>query len=160
MTEPGERRPPGTAPRAVAARGAGGRWERLRPTSLGVALVETLGVALLAALLWALLLGILELSVGLLAVALLGGWSIGAVLRQGRRSPLLAGSIGALAWALSLVLTWLLAMAILPGSSRTLAERIEATPFLEWLTPQFGLLEIAGLVLFVAGAAYAAWPRR
>jgi hypothetical protein len=160
MTEPGERRPPGTASRATTARGAGGRWEGFRATSFGVALVEALGVALLAALSWALLLGILELSVGLLGVALLGGWSIGAVLRQVRRSPMLAGSIGALAWAVGLIFTWLVAMAILPGSSRTLAERIEATPFLEWLAPQFGLLEIAGLVLFVAGAAYAARPGR
>jgi hypothetical protein len=112
----------------------------------------------LAALAWALLKGILELSVGLLAVAALGGWAIGAVLRQARRSMLLAASLGAFAWVAGLILTWLVAMVILPGSSRTLAERLEATPFLDWLTPQFGLLEMVGLVLFIVGAVYATRP--
>ena len=158
MTEPGDRRPPGATSRPPTTDHGGSRWAGLRPTSFGLALAEALIVALLAALAWALLKGILELSIGLLAVAVLGGWAIGAVLRQARPSPLLAAALGALAWAAGLVLTWFVAMILLPASSRTLLERLGATPFLDWLSPQFGLLEIAGLALFTAAAAYGARP--
>ncbi len=51
-------------------------------------------------------------------------------------------------------------MAILPGSTRTWLERIEGTPFLDWLSPQFGLLELAGLVLWVGAALYTVLARR
>ena len=124
-----------------------------------VAIVETLLVAVLAAVVWALLKGVLELGPGLLAVAALGGWAIGAVLWQARPAPLPAAAIGAIAWLMGLVLTWLVALAILPDSSRTFIERVESTPFLDWLAPQFGLLEVAGLVVYVVAAAYGARPR-
>lgn len=132
----------------------------LVPRSRATAVVEALLVASLAALAWALLKGILEFGPGLLGVAVVGGWAIGALLWQVRATPLLAGAIAALAWLLGLVLTWLIAMAILPGSSRTFIERVEGTPFLDWLSPQFGLLEMAGLVLYVLAALYGARPRR
>ena len=132
----------------------------LVPRSRATAIVETLLVAALAALAWALLKGILDFGPGLLGVAVVGGWAIGALLWQVRATPLLAGAIAALAWLLGLVLTWLIAMAILPGSSRTFLERVEGTPFLDWLSPQFGLLEMAGLVLYVLAALYGARPRR
>jgi hypothetical protein len=126
---------------------------------VGVAVVEALLVAALAALAWALLKGILDVTIGLLAVAAFGGWAIGAVLWQVRANPLWAAAIGALAWLVGLVGTWVVAMAILPASTRTFLERMEATPFLDWLAPQFGLVEIAGLVAFVAGALYGARAR-
>jgi len=132
----------------------------LVPRSRATAIVEALLVAALAALAWALLKGILDFGPGLLGVAVVGGWAIGALLWQVRATPLLAGAIAALAWLLGLVLTWLIAMAILPGSSRTFLERVEGTPFLDWLSPQFGLLEMAGLVLYVLAALYGARPRR
>ena len=116
-------------------------------------------MALLAAAAWALLKGILELSLGLLALAAFGGWAIGAVLWQVRAAPLLAMAIAALAWLGGLVGTWLVAMAILPASVRTFPERLESTPFLDWLAPQFGVVEIAGLVVFLIAAAYGARPR-
>jgi hypothetical protein len=114
----------------------------------------------LAALAWALLKGILELGPGLLGVALVGGWSIGALLRPVRAAPWLAGAIAALAWLAGLLLTWMVALAILPASSRTFVERLESTPFLDWISPQFGLLEMAGLLLYVLAALYGARPRR
>ena len=157
MSEPGDRRPASEPSRPSPVRA--GAAARLYPRSMAMAVTEALLVALLAALAWALLKGILELGVGLLVVSALGGWSIGAVLRQVRPVPLLAAAIAALAWLGGLLLSWLLAMAILPGSSRTFLERIEGTPFIDWIWPQFGLLEIAGLVLFAVAAAYAAWPR-
>jgi hypothetical protein len=121
-----------------------------------VALAEALFIGLLAAVAWALLKGILELGFGLLAVAVLGGWGIGFLLRQVRASPLLAVALGTLTWVSALVLSWLLAMAILPGSSRTFIERVEGTPFLDWLSPQFGLIEILSLAMFSGAAAYGA----
>ncbi len=99
------------------------------------------------------------LGAGLLGVAIVGGWAIGALLWQVHASPLLAAAIAALAWLLGLLLSWLLAMAILPGSSRTFPERIEATPFLDWLAPQFGWVEIAGLLLYLVAALYGARSR-
>jgi len=39
------------------------------------------------------------------------------------------------------------AMAILPGSERSLLERLSATPFIDWLSPQLGLADLMGLVL-------------
>ncbi len=111
-----------------------------------------------AAVTWALITGLLEFA-GVLAVALIGGWAIGALLWQVRASPLLAALIAAGAWLVGLVLTWLVAMAVLPGSSRTFLERVENTPFLEWQAPQFGLVEALGLGLYVAGALYGARPR-
>jgi hypothetical protein len=160
MTEPGERRPTGATSPSAARGPANEPWQRLRPRSAGIAIVEALLVALLAALAWGLLKGILELGVGLLAVAALGGWTIGVVLYQVRLSPLLAAAIAALAWLAGLVATWLVAMTILPSSSRTFVERIEGTAFIDWLSPQFGLLEVVGLLLFVVAAVYGARPRR
>ena len=109
---------------------------------------------LLAAIAWALLRGILELGVGLVAVALVGGWGIGVATRRANGSPLIAISLAAGAWLLGLVFSWLLAMAILQGSSRTLLERLEAVPFTDWMSPQFGVLEIIGLVIYVVVAGY------
>ncbi len=123
-----------------------------------MAIAEALLVALAAAMAWALLKGILEFP-GVLAVAVAGGWAIGLLLWQVRASPILAALIAAGAWLLGLLLTWLLAMAILPDSSRPFFERVETTPFLDWLSPQFGPLEMAGLVLYVIAALYGARPR-
>jgi len=113
---------------------------------------------LLAAAAWALLRGVLELGPTSLAIAALGGWGIGAVLRQARAPVPLAVFLGLVAWLLGLVLSWLLAMALLPSSARTFAERLVGTPLLDWLTPQLGLLEMVGLLVYGAAAAYGARP--
>jgi hypothetical protein len=115
-------------------------------------------VVLLAAAAWALLRGVLELGPTSLAIAALGGWGIGVVLRQARAPVLLAVLLGLVAWLLGLLFSWLLAMALLPSSSRTFVERLEGTPFLDWLTPQVGPLEVVGLLVYGAAAAYAARP--
>ena len=160
MPEPGERRPPGSTPATVARPARSDAWQRLRPRSKAAAIGEALFIALLAVLAWGLLRGVLELVVGLLVVAALGGWAIGAVLYQVRAAPPLAAGIAALAWLAGLVATWLVAMAILPGSSRTFMERLEGTPFIDWLSPQFGLLEVVGLLVYVVAALYGARARR
>lgn len=115
-------------------------------------------VVLLAGVAWAVLRGVLELGVTALAALAIGGWGIGLLLRSARAPLILAALMGAAAWLAGLVLSWLLAMALLPGSTRTLPERLAGTPFLDWLAPQVSLLELGGLVLCVGAAIYAARP--
>ena len=134
------------------------RLGRLRARSPAAAIALAITVALVAAVVWALLRSVLELGIGLFAVAALGGWIVGATLRQMHNAALLAVGIAAGGWFVGLLLTWLVSMAILPGSTRTFLGRIEGTPFLDWLSPQFGLLEVAALVVWVGAAAYAARP--
>ena len=116
-----------------------------------VGVLVALGVALVSALAWSILRGILELSVGLLVVSGLGGWGIGAALRRSLPSRLLAVLLGTGAWALSLLSTWFVTRVTLL-SDRQLGERLAQTPFLDFATQQFGLLDVLSLVLF-AGAA-------
>lgn len=154
MTTPGERRPArATLPPPSRAGGS-----TPRPPSTARAILLAFAVGLTGAVAWALLKGIFEFP-GVLAVAVVAGWGIGALLWQARVHPLLAAAIAAGTWLLGLVLTWLLAMALLPESSRTFLERLEATPFLQWQVPQFGAIEVAGLVLYVLAALYGARPR-
>ena len=96
---------------------------------------------------------------GALAVAVIGGWLIGEVLWSVRAHPVVAAVVAGLAWLAGLLLSWIVAMALIQESSRTLLERLEATPFLDWLGPQFGWLQAAGLVLYVLAALYGARPR-
>jgi hypothetical protein len=121
------------------------------------ALVLGVVTGLLVALGAALLRSVLDLTAGLLALAALGGWAVGAAVRWGAwagrphrasAAPEVMGLLlGALTWAAALVLAWVVAMAILPGSERSVVERLAGTPFLDWLSPQLGLAELLGLVL-------------
>jgi len=129
---------------------------RSLPTSRWAALFVAAGIGLLAAACWAVLRGILELGATSLVVSGLGGWAIGRTLRQANLPALLAAAMGVAAWLSGLIIAWLLAMALLPASSRTFVERLESTPFLDWLSPQLGLLEITGLFLYAVAAGYAA----
>jgi len=122
---------------------------------IGLGLVAVVVVVAVGALLR----GILDLSGGVIAVAIAGGWVIGTAVRRGAwagrphrasSAPVIwAAILGALCWLVGLVGTWLVAMAILPGSSRTFLERLAATPFLDWLAPQLGLADLLSLLLFV-----------
>lgn len=156
MGEPGDQRLRIAAASPPPTPGRGARGGRPWLASPVVAVSLAIGVALMSAAAWAVLRGILELGATSLVVAGLGGWGIGVALRQAKWPALLAAAMGAGAWLLGLILTWLLAMALLPGSSRTFLERVEGTPFIDWLWPQLGLLELAGLVLYAGVAAYAA----
>jgi hypothetical protein len=110
--------------------------------------------------------GILDLSTGLIALAVGGGWAIGAAVRQGvwggqphrpsSAPTLIAAALGALGWLASLVGAWVVSMAILPASSRSLPDRLLATPFVDWLSPQIGLGEYLALLLFIGFAGFGA----
>ena len=133
---------------------------------MGRALGWGLLVVVVVAVASALLRGILDLSGGAIAVAVGGGWLIGAAVRRGAwggrahrpsSGPTLLGAgLGALCWLAGLVGAWVVAMAILPASSRTLPERLAATPFLDWLSPQLGLADVLSLLLFVGFAWFGA----
>ena len=156
MTQPGERRPSSSSSSLPTRRVEGP--ERFRPGSTPLALAEAVLVALLSALAWAIVRGVLEFP-GALAVAVVGGWLIGEILWSVRAHPLVAAVMAGLAWLAGLVLTWITAMALLPESTRTFIERLQHTPFLDWLGPQFGWLEIIGLALYIVGALFGARPR-
>ena len=155
MVEPGDRKPASS----VDAQESPVREGDAAPRSFAAAVALSIAVMLLAAVTWALLHKILELGVGMLAVAVLGGWGIGATLRGARASSVLAAALAASAWLLGLVFSWMVALAILQSSSRTFLERLQNTAFLDWIAPQFGLLEIVGLIVYVAVAAYIARRR-
>jgi len=125
-----------------------------RAVGLGVSAV------VVVALLSALLRGILDLSGGIVAVAVGGGWAIGAAVRQGAwggqqhrasSAPVRLGALlGGGCWLAGLIGAWLVAMAILPGSSRSFPDRLAGTPFLDWMGPQLGIADLLSLMLFVA----------
>jgi len=129
--------------------------------ALALGLVAGVGIAILTAVFHA----VLSITSGLIAISLLGGWLIGLGVRTGSwagrphppsRAPLaLAAGLGLLTWVAGFVLAWLLSMAILPGSSRSFPDRLAATPFLDWVGPQLGPLDLLTLVLLV-GVAWAA----
>ena len=155
---PGDQRPIGWGATGQRVGGAPVPGVRRAPAPR-LAILQAVVVGLLAALAWAALRSILDVTVGALAIAGLGGWGMGSILHRGDRGPWVAAALGCAAWLTGLLLAWLLAMAILPGSSRTLPERLAATPFHEWLAPQLGIVELATLVVFVAAAAWSARRR-
>jgi len=176
---PAERAPgPGLRPTGEAipaerrlARPPGERYRTAVPESilerpdLGRALVLGVLAGLGTAILTAVFHALLSITAGLIAISLLGGWLIGVGVRSGAwrgrphlpsRAPLaLAAAVGLVTWIAGMVLSWLLSMAILHGSSRTFLERLAATPFLDWIAPQFGPLDLLTFVLLV-GVAWAA----
>jgi hypothetical protein len=171
---PGPERPePGdTRPRTLAAP-PGDRYQpveivppevvehpdRLRSIALGLASVVPFAIG------YGLLRSVLDLSVGTLALSALGGWLIGYAVQWGAWSgrphrpsgwtaPVAVG-IAFLAWVAGLVASWLVALWVLPGSTRTFEERLMDQPLLDWLGPQLGVLELVQLVL-LAGVAWVA----
>lgn len=151
-------RPPGDRYRSAAPQPVVERPALGRALALGAA--AGLGTALLTALFHA----VLSITAGLIAISVLGGWLIGVAVRTGAwsgrphrpsRAPLaLAASLGLGTWIAGLVLAWLLSMLILPGSTRPFLDRLTAIPFLDWLGPQLGPLDLLRLVLLV-GVAWA-----
>jgi len=111
----------------------------------------------------ALLRSVLDVTSGLIALAVAGGWAVGATVRRGAwggrphrasGAPEVMGLLlGAGTWIAALLLSWVVAMAILPGSERGLLDRLAGTPFLDWLGPQLGLADLVCLAL----AALCGW---
>lgn len=161
---PGERyaaTPAGGGPASVVKRAR----TQARPNLMRAGLFG-LTATLVIAMLSALLVAILDLGVGLLALAAVGGWLIGATTRVGAWSTAVslpswpvrgvAIAFGGLAWVAGLYGAYLLSLLIRPDSSLTFGERLAQSSFGDWLAPQFGVLQILELLLFVGIAWYSA----
>jgi hypothetical protein len=125
------------------------------------------GAGLVAATLAAVFNAGLNLPIGVVVVAALGGWLIGRAVRQGawagrvhvlHRGPIVLAILLALGtWLAGEVGAWMLSLALLPESVRSFGDRIAALPFLDWLSPQFGPFEILGIFLLTGLAWF--WSR-
>ena len=76
---------------------------------------------------------------------------------------MLAVVLALAAWLATEIGAYLLSLALLPDSVRSLPERIATLSFLDWLGPQFGPLEILSLFLLAGLAWFASrqevrWP--
>jgi hypothetical protein len=130
------------------------------------ALAFVLVAAAAVAALIAFLVAILDFGVGLIGLAAIGGWAIGAAARAGAggatrgasvRAAAIAGALGA--WVAGYFGAYVLSLLLRPASSLTFGERLAQSPFLDWLSPQFSLLQIVELVLIVGFAWFASRPR-
>jgi hypothetical protein len=157
---PGERyaRPTGTG-------GAAGVAPSDRRPNLLVGAARGVLAGLAVALVIAVIVGVLDLGLGLLAVAALGGWLIGTAARSGswsHRAPGPQASVQVLALALAIA-TWLggevgaylFSLLLRPDSALTFGDRLRQSPFLEWLGPQLGIREILEVLLICGVAWYA-----
>jgi hypothetical protein len=164
-----ERRAPGEVRGRTLARPPGDRYLPPSPVAAPVrpdlrrATIFGAGAAIAFAVVAAILNAGLNLPAGVAIAAAPGGWLIGRAARlgaqAGRGRPLTRGPVGLavilalLAWLAGEVAAYVLSLALLQESVRSLADRIAALPFLDWLGPQFGSLEILSLFL-LAGFAW------
>ena len=173
MSGPGEVPPPGPG---RLERPPGERDEVATGAASGVApaarprLPRGLAYGALAAaggsLVWLVAAGVLELSGGLIVVAGVLAWVIGAAVRTGAwsgaahapdgRPGIIAIALGLLTWLAGTFLVYLYALATLPASSVSFAERLTAQPFLDWLAPQVIPLAPVELAAFVLVGWFAA----
>ncbi len=165
---PGDVRPPSTRQleRPPGERYASGREEAARAPRWDRALLFGLGAALVGALAWVVAGGVVDLSGGLVVLAAVAGWGIGVAVRLGAwasrphepdgRTGALAIALGILTWLLGTFLVYLYSQATLPESALTFVERLAATAFLDWLTPQLVPLAPIELLALVLVGWYAA----
>jgi hypothetical protein len=116
-----------------------------RAVALGVV------AALAVALVYGLAAEAIQLTFGLIVVALVGGYVIGQAVKT--RRPAVALSIGA--WVVGLVVAYVVAQALLPQASTSLGARLSAAGFVDYLSG----LDVMKVVhpLALAATALAAW---
>lgn len=134
---------------------------RSTPRALALGILAAIGVLLA----YGLLSEPLELTLGLLAIALFGGWLIGNAVAYGAWSgrehetyrPLqwLALALAVSAWLGALVLAFVISQALIPSPSVPLASRLTAANFFDYL----GGLEFVPVIhaLSLAVMAFMAW---
>jgi len=128
------------------------------------AAARTLGAAVLGAGIWIGFAGPLQLTWGLVAVAVFVGWLVGSAARSGAKRPdgrVRAVAVGGalLAWPLSLVGVYLYSLAALPGlgpAGSSLTERIAATPIVAFYAPQVGPIDVIEVLALLAAAWWSA----
>ena len=114
--------------------------------------------------LFAFLIGVLDLDVGLLVPAAFGGWLVGVATRAGawpagRALPSravrgLAVALAAFAWLAGQFGAYVLSLVLRPDSSLTFDQRVAQSSFLDWLSPQLSLLQVLELLLLCGIAWY------
>lgn len=172
---PGEVGRPGGAPTPPLDRAPGERY-RDPATSASMAPPATANrlLAFLFGLLaacgtaaaWGAVASIVDIEVGLLVVAAIGGLLIGGAVAWGawsgrghvpaRSVSALAAALGAVSWLGGSYLAYLLAKLLLPASDLTFQQRLDAQPFLDWLTPQLSGFDYLSIVLLIVLAWRAA----
>lgn len=162
---------PGEAPGARLERPPGERYRRpteaiVERPAVGRATLAGIGVAFLACVIVELLRAILAFGPGMIVVALLGGWLVGVAVRTlawggrrhrpSRRPNVVAALAAAAGWLVAAIAAFVASQALLPASSRTLAERLDPAAFLDLTAQQLSPLEIVVVVLLVSMAAFSA----
>jgi hypothetical protein len=169
---------PGETSRRLLDRPPGDRYRR--PTTgadlplperpnLQRALALGLAAAVGVGFLFAVIVGILDVGLGLLALSALGGFGIGAAVHRGawtgrrevpgRGVPAVAALLALFAWLGGHFGAYLFSLLLRPDSSLSFAERMAQSSFGDWLAPQLGVAQAIEIVLLVSLAAYAARAR-
>lgn len=123
--------------------------------ALPSAALRALGAALLGAGIWIGLAGPLNVTWGLIAVAVFVGWLVGSAAKV--RQIAIGGALAA--WGLGLVGVYLYSLATLPGlgpPGTSLTERIAATPITAFYAQQFGPVDVVEAAALVAAAWWSA----
>jgi len=120
--------------------------------------LAAIGTALAYGLFW----GAGLLQFGLIAVAIMFGWLIGAAVRHGawrglahhptRRLQLLGAGFGVVAWFGGAFVAYLASRALLPESDLSFAQRLADVSFSDYMTQQY---EAGGMVQAIGLAALA-----
>lgn len=134
-----------------------------RPSLVRAALFGLLTAVGIGAVL-AVLIGILDLDIGLLAPAAFGGWAIGIATRAGawpnvvalpsRPVRGLAIAFAAFAGLAGHFGAYVVSLMLRPDSSLTFDQRVAQSSFLDWLSPQLSLLQVLELLLLCGIAWY------
>jgi hypothetical protein len=122
-------------------------------------LLAALGVALAYGLLWELV----ELNFGLIAVAVMGGWLIGAAVTRGawkrslhipdRRLRIMGALLGAGSWLVGAFVAYLVSQVRFPNPSTSLLERLSFQGLSDYLT---GVVDVVDGIAFLA-LVFVAW---
>ena len=167
--QPGETRPrdlrqaPGR--RYASTRSEASPGARAVPGDRRRGLLFGAGAAVVVALAWLVVAGVLQLDLGTLVVAAICGWAVGTAIvwgawGEGMHFPdvplrVAAVALGIAAWAIGTMLVYLFSQATLPGSTLSFDQRLSATPFVEWFIGQLSPILLLQPAL-IAGFAYRA----
>ncbi len=154
MTDHASRRTPAAATPRATSSGTPKTAARGRALAFGVA------VAIAVAVVWALLYGLFDVTAGLLAVAAVGGWLIGASVRHGAwggaahepdaRLRAAAAVLGGGAWLVGSFLAYVVSLLTrIPESQASLAQRMANVPFPQFVAEQQGAIAVVQLALLV-----------
>lgn len=159
MTDRGQRRPPppdvaGGFPEPPIV--AVNRRRALHAFDFGA--LAAIGVSIVYGLLWA-----MELHLGLIAVAVMGGWVVGGAVSHGawrgglhmpsRRLQLLAAVLGTASWLGGALVSYFVNQLVLPAAQTPLLERLSFGGFAEYLTGVYDIVH--GIAL--ATLAFFSW---